>query len=304
MRGEGRGGGGPALRLGFREIKGFTLADAEALMAARGTGYTIRAISCAAPGSTRRRSSVWPKPMPSPAWACRVARRCGRPRAWGAPLPPLLRLLDNSNEREAQMPIATLGEEVVNDYAALRFTLREHPIGILRDELATKNVTPASQLAQIKDGAPVTVAGLSITRQRPGEGNIVFVTLEDETGIANIVVRIPVYEMYRRAILSSALMAVQGRMQKVGDLAKGDTLVIHVVADRCWDWSSKLGISFPKTARAPHPCGRRATISTDFCRHPGSAAALSGVQGRKEGADARVSPGCRISGRLPLPCPG
>ncbi len=144
------------------------------------------------------------------------------------------------------MPIATLGEEVVNDYADLRFTLREHPIGILRDELATKNVTPASQLAQIKDGAPVTVAGLSITRQRPGEGNIVFVTLEDETGIANIVVRIPVYEMYRRAILSSALMAVQGRMQKVGDLAKGDTLVIHVVADRCWDWSSKLGHLLPE----------------------------------------------------------
>jgi error-prone DNA polymerase len=179
----------------------------------------------------------------------------------GAELPPLLRLLDNSNEQQVTMPLATTGEEVINDYSSLRMTLREHPIGLLRAELAASRAIPAAQLAQTKDGTRVTVAGLSITRQRPGEGNIVFVTLEDESGIANIVVRIPVYEMYRRAILSSALLAVEGRVQIAVGPKADDTPVIHVIADRCWDWSSRLGNLLPD--KRPHSTPLRAQ-SHDF----------------------------------------
>ena len=251
----------PVLRLGFRQIKGFSLGDGEALMRARGEGY-------AHPRDLIRRAGLNPAAVERLAEADAFAG-LGMPRRaalWaakglGAAPPPLLRLLDNSNEAQAVMPTATAGEEVVNDYKTLHLTLRQHPIGFLRDEMAARAVTPAADLLHIKDGAPVTVAGLSITRQRPGEGNIVFVTLEDETGIANIVVRIPVYEMYRRAVLSASLLAVEGRVQKVGDLAKGDTLVIHVVADRCWDWSNRLGHLLPEDR--PHAAPLRAQ-SHDF----------------------------------------
>ena len=116
--------------------------------------------------------------------------------------------------------------------------------------LAADQAVPAERLAKIANGKRVLVAGLAITRQRPGEGNIVFVTLEDETGIANIVVRIPVYEAYRRTVLSASLLAVEGRLQIVGDASKGETPVIHVVAERCWDWSSRLGDLLPD--KRPH----------------------------------------------------
>ncbi|HEY1719924.1 MAG TPA: error-prone DNA polymerase [Magnetospirillaceae bacterium] len=247
LRGEGRGGGGvsPALRLGFRQIKGFSEADGEKLMAARSTGYTH-------PRDLVRRAGLKPAAVERLAesdvfLSLGLSRRAAlwAAKGLGEALPPLLRLLDNSNEAAAEMPLATQGEEVVNDYKLLHLTLRQHPAGFLRDALILRKAVTAAQLAQIKDGAPVIVAGLSITRQRPGEGNIVFVTLEDETGIINVVVRIPVYEMYRRAILSSALMAVEGRMQIVGDAAKGDTPVVHVVADRCMDWSGMLSQLLP-----------------------------------------------------------
>ncbi len=85
------------------------------------------------------------------------------------------------------------------------------------------------------------VAGLAITRQRPGEGTIVFVTLEDETGIANIIVRARIFEMYRRAVIGAALLCVEGRVQKEG-------IVVHLVADRCFDWSGRLRRLLPEPA--------------------------------------------------------
>lgn len=234
-----------ALRLGFRQIKGFAEADGEALMAARGRGYEhprdlVHRAGLSAAAVERlaeadafaslglsRRTALWAA------------------KGLGAPPPPLLRLLDGSNEPEVRMPMATLGEEVVNDYHALHLTLRPHPLSLLRAELAADKAVPAERLGKIANGKRVLVAGLAITRQRPGEGNIVFVTLEDETGIANIIVRIPVYEAYRRTVLGASLLAVEGRLQSVGDAAKGETPVIHVVAERCWDWSSRLGHLLP-----------------------------------------------------------
>ncbi len=251
------GGKGPALRLGFRQVKGFGEADGEKLMAARGAGY-------AHPRDLVHRAGLHPSAVERLAEADAFAALglSRRTSLWaakglGEAPPPLLRLLDGSNERPVQMPTATLGEEVVNDYAALRLTLREHPLGILRTALKARRVVTADQLAGIKNGARVTVAGLSITRQRPGEGHVVFVTLEDETGIVNVVVRIPVYEAYRRAVLGASLLAVEGRVQAVGDVKKGDTLVIHVVAERCYDWSGALNSLLPERPRhAPSPQAR------------------------------------------------
>jgi error-prone DNA polymerase len=181
------------------------------------------------------------------------------------PPPPLLRLLDNSNEPQAYMPKATLGEEVVNDYHALHLTLRPHPLSLLRPQLAADKAVPANRLGRLANGKWVLVAGLAITRQRPGEGNIVFVTLEDETGIANIVVRIPVYEAYRRTVLSASLLAVEGRLQIVGDATKSETPVIHVVAERCWDWSARLGHLLPdKRPRIQAPSATLPVLSHDF----------------------------------------
>jgi error-prone DNA polymerase len=223
----------PALRLGFRQIKGFKEADGIKLMGARGRGYThprelwlqagldkgaleklAEADAFAGIGFSRR-DALWAM------------------KGLGLPPPPLLAALDGANEPAVRLAKATLGEEVVDDYRSLHLSLRRHPLGLLRPELTRDRVVPAENLARLENGARVKVAGLAITRQRPGEGTIVFVTLEDESGIANIIIRMRTYEMYRRAVIGAALLAIEGRVQKEG-------IVIHVVADRCFDWSDRL----------------------------------------------------------------
>jgi error-prone DNA polymerase len=244
----------PALRLGFRQIKGFKEADAIKLMGARGPGgYTHPRELWRVAGLDK---GALEKLAESDAFAGIGFSR--REALWamkglGLPPPPLLAVLDGSNEPAVPLAKATLGEEVVDDYRSLHLTLRRHPLGLLRPDLTRDGVVPAENLARLENGARVRVAGLAITRQRPGEGTIVFVTLEDESGIANIIVRIRIFEMYRRAVIGAALLCVEGRVQKEG-------IVIHVVADRCFDWSDRLRRLLPAPvtldgppAAPPHP---------------------------------------------------
>ena len=118
-----------------------------------------------------------------------------------------------------------LGEHIVQDYRTLRLSLKAHPLSLLRAQLAARRIVPNASLLQMKDGERVTVAGLVLVRQRPGTAKgVIFATLEDETGIANIIVWTHVFERFRRMVLAARLMAVTGRVQRQG-------LVIHVVAD-------------------------------------------------------------------------
>jgi error-prone DNA polymerase len=227
--------GGWALRLGLRQIKGLARDDADWLMAARANGYAdvaavwrraglaapalailARADAFAAQGLSRRQA-LW------------QIRAIG-----GAPLAPFQAAgeEERGEEPKVTLPAMSTGEEVVEDYTALRLTLRTHPLALLRTNLA--GITPAVGLAHGRPGSRVTAAGLVLVRQRPGSAKgVVFITLEDETGTANIVVWPDVFAHFRRIVLTARLLVVRGRLQRQG-------IVVHLVAERLEDASDRL----------------------------------------------------------------
>jgi len=132
----------------------------------------------------------------------------------------------------------TAGREVVEDYRATQLSLRAHPVTFLRDRLAARRIARCGDLMAMKDGARVEVAGLILVRQRPGSAKgVVFVTLEDETGIANAVLWADRFEENRRTVMSATMLAIRGRVQREG-------IVIHVVAEAITDltpWLREVG---------------------------------------------------------------
>jgi error-prone DNA polymerase len=132
----------------------------------------------------------------------------------------------------------TEGREVVEDYRATQLSLRAHPVTFLRDRLAARRIAKCGDLAHMKDGARVEVAGLILVRQRPGSANgVVFVTLEDETGIANAVFWADRFEANRRTVMTATMLAIRGKVQKEG-------IVIHLVAEAITDltpWLREVG---------------------------------------------------------------
>ncbi len=128
----------------------------------------------------------------------------------------------------------TAGREVVEDYRATQLSLRAHPLSFLRGKLAARGIRPCGDLTGMKDGARVEVAGLVLVRQRPGSAKgVVFVTLEDESGIANAVLWSDRFEHYRRTVMTATMLGIRGRVQREG-------IVIHVVADTITDLSPML----------------------------------------------------------------
>ncbi len=257
---------GDALRLGFRQVKGFREADAEKLAAARAAG---NARPFADPADLWRRAGLAPAALERLAKADAMGsmRLTRRPAMWQvAPLGPSPLPLFEEAEAPPEAPVAlpemAPGEEVAHDYAALRLSLKAHPLALLRDRLDRERVTPAARLAGMKDGARVTVCGLAIVRQRPGTASgVIFVTLEDETGIANLVVWPRVFERFRREVMGARLVRVTGRLQREG-------IVIHVVADRLDDLTDRL-----RALAGPAPPSR-ATPAPALARadEPGQAA--------------------------------
>ena len=127
-----------------------------------------------------------------------------------------------------------LGEHVVEDYATLGLTIKRHPLAFLRAELARDGLVPAAALATLPVGKRLEIAGLVLIRQRPGSANgVVFVTLEDETGIANLIVWPDVLERFRRAALGATLLYCRGQLQR-------EESVIHIVAEDLRDWTARL----------------------------------------------------------------
>ncbi|MGH6897626.1 MAG: OB-fold nucleic acid binding domain-containing protein [Geminicoccaceae bacterium] len=220
-----------ALRLGLRQVKGLKQEEMARLVARRAGGHAELA-------DLRRRAGVSAAALDRLARADAFAsltldRRGAIWRAIGLDrtgheqdLPPLFAWAKGRTappEPAVALPPMTLGQEVAEDYANLRLTLRCHPLALLRPRLA-RRVIAAARLAEIDDGRWVEVAGLVLVRQRPGTASgVIFVTIEDETGVANLVVWPAVFERFRRVVLGAQLMVVRGKVQKEG-------LVIHVVA--------------------------------------------------------------------------
>ena len=138
---------------------------------------------------------------------------------------------------EPALPVMSVGEHVAADYRTTGLSLKRHPVALLRSRLDERGVLPAKDLEGLSDGDRAAVAGIVLTRQRPGKGIVMFVTLEDETGTANLVVFPSVYENQRRDTLTARLMLCRGKVQKVDG-------VIHVIAERnrsLNDWLAELG---------------------------------------------------------------
>ena len=131
----------------------------------------------------------------------------------GAPLPLFAAAEARGIEPEVALTPLTEGREVVEDYRAVQLSLRAHPLAFLRPELDRLGILPAAALKNVKDGQKVRVAGLVLVRQRPGKGNVTFLTLEDETGIANALAWQRIFESHRRIILASAMICVTGQVQ-------------------------------------------------------------------------------------------
>ncbi|WP_448189413.1 error-prone DNA polymerase [Azospirillum sp. sgz301742] len=231
---QGGEGARRALRLGLRQIKGLDETEALRLVDRRASGY-------------RDPYDVWRRAETSPSTLERLARADAfrsmgldrRSALWavkalGAHPLPLFAGLDDSaqTEPEVALPEMRIGEHVVMDYTSLSLSLKMHPLALLRDGLT--GIAPAERLKDARAGTRVTVAGLVLVRQRPGSAEgVIFITLEDETGVANLVVMPKLFERYRKEVMTARLLAATGRVER-------EETVIHLKVERLTDLTHRL----------------------------------------------------------------
>ncbi len=158
----------------------------------------------------------------------------GLPKDLPLPLFDHARASDTGAEPEAPLPVMPLSEHVVNDYRTLRLSLKAHPMSFLRERISRRGILTCAELKRTRDGMRVKVAGVVLVRQRPGSAaGVVFMTIEDETGVANSVIWPKVLERERKVVMGARLVVVHGRIQRHED-------IIHVVAERLEDKSDWL----------------------------------------------------------------
>jgi error-prone DNA polymerase len=136
-------------------------------------------------------------------------------------------------EPDVALPPMRPGEHVIEDYRHLHLSLKAHPVSFVRPELAARGILRHAELPGISPGRIVTIAGLVLVRQRPGDAKAIFMTLEDETGIANTIVWLRAFEVYRPIVLGARLISVTGELQN-------EQGVIHIIAHRIEDMSFLL----------------------------------------------------------------
>jgi DNA-directed DNA polymerase III PolC len=231
-----------ALRLGLRQVTGLKEADLKRMIERRTTPYRdpadlwrrgglskrqilalARADAFASMGLTRR----------DVLWAVRAFSEASLPLLEARPQRDL--------EPSVSLPKLTLGEQVVDDYSTISMSLRAHPLQLLRPMLSERRMADSKRLREAQTGDFLQMAGLVLVRQRPGTASgVVFVTLEDEFGIANLVVWPRVFEDYRRVVMGARLLGVAGKVQRDVQADGTAGIVIHLVAERLWDWSADL----------------------------------------------------------------
>ncbi|HXK53784.1 MAG TPA: error-prone DNA polymerase, partial [Hyphomicrobiales bacterium] len=232
-------GGALALRLGMRQISGFHEDWADRLSEARGQGYDSvetawrrarlphRALklladadACRSLGLDRREAS-WavrrlPDDAPLPLFAAATARELG-------------------DEGAARLPEMPLSEHVVADYQTMRLSLKAHPMALLRDLFRAEGARSSAEICAMHDGARARAAGVILVRQRPGKGNVVFMTLEDETGVTNVIIWARLFARFRRQVMGARLAVIEGKVQKSPEG------VVHLIASAIADRSEELG---------------------------------------------------------------
>jgi error-prone DNA polymerase len=230
--------GALTLRLGFRQVDGLHAAEAERLIAQRGAGYASLEMLAA-----RARLRGRPLQALADADAFGSLRLSRRDALWAArripaddPLPLFAAagVDDLGCEPDARLPSQSLGEHVAADYQTLRLSLKAHPMAILRKGFNAERVSTAVALHDLKDGAFARMAGVVLVRQRPGKGNAIFITLEDETGVANVVLWASKLERFRKAVMGARLLLVEGRVQKSPEG------VLHLMASHLDDRTGAL----------------------------------------------------------------
>ncbi len=236
-------GGYLAVRLGFRQVRSLANIHGAAIVGARGdvpydcvedvwrrAGVPRAAIERIAEAdgfaclSEDRRQGLWKVrglgEAPLPLFAAADAREAG--------------FSPEGLEPETALRSMTEGREVVEDYRTLQLSLRAHPLSFLRDELDGMGIVRCADLPHIRDGRNIEVAGVILVRQRPGSAKgVLFVTIEDETGIANGILWPDRFDIYRRPVMSASMIAMRGRLQKEGE-------VIHIICDRIIDHDAML----------------------------------------------------------------
>ena len=234
-----RGGDGAlALRLGFRQVGGLGQAEMDRLVSERRDGYAdIETLAGRGRLSGRAlRALADADAFRSMELDRRVALWAIRRLPDGDPL-PLFAAADARElapEPDARLPDMSLGRHVAADYQTLRLSLKGHPMGLLRDVFRREGFGTAREAAGGRDGTWVRTAGIVLVRQRPGKGNAIFVTLEDETGIVNLVLWTRIFERFRKAVMGARLMAAEGRLQKSPEG------VVHLMTGRVFDRSAEL----------------------------------------------------------------
>ena len=231
---EPAGDGTFSVRLGFRQIKGFKEENGHWLAAARGAGYgSIDAVWRRA-GVGR---SVLSRLAGADAFATYGLNR--RDALWQVkglggdkPLPLFEQHGEGLPDISVELPQMSAQEEVFEDYVSTRFSLREHPVALLKPELG--KVTDASSVRNLPDGQWLAVSGLVITRQRPGTASgVIFLTIEDDTGVANIVVWPKTFLKFRKSVVAGRLLKVKGKLQREG-------IVTHIISAHIEDLSYLL----------------------------------------------------------------
>jgi hypothetical protein len=169
---------------------------------------------------------------------------------FAAASPREARTIEEIREPTVALRPMTSGGEVVEDYRHVGLTLRQHPASFLRADLASRRIVTCIEAINARDGKWLTTAGLALVRQKPGSAKgVMFITIEDETGVANLVIWPSLYERQRRIILAAGMIAVQGRIQREGD-------VVHLVANHLTGLSADLAGVGDRDDGFPLPHGR------------------------------------------------
>ncbi|WP_157215826.1 error-prone DNA polymerase [Flavisphingomonas formosensis] len=226
-----------ALRLGLRQLDGFRQDWADRLAAARGNGY-------ASIETLARRAALPQRALRllADADAFRSLGLSRRDALWEVRRTPDAELplfaaaggTELGVEPDMALPLMPHAEQVTIDYQATRLSLNGHPMAFLRPVLAEEGVLSCRETTESRNGARVRAAGVVLVRQRPGKGNAIFVTLEDETGITNVLIWARLFEHFRRPVMASRLMEVEGEVQRSPEG------VVHLMAARVVDRSDLL----------------------------------------------------------------
>ncbi|MGE3066212.1 MAG: error-prone DNA polymerase [Hyphomicrobiaceae bacterium] len=260
--------GALALRLGLRQVDGLGEDDGKRLIERRSVPY-----SSVEELATRARLFSRPMRILADADAFRSIGLDRREALWavrrlpGDDALPLFAAADAAElgeEPSAHLPEMPLSEHIAADYQTVRLSLKGHPMQILRAVFDGEGVLTCAATSNTGDGRRVRTAGVVLVRQRPGNGTAIFITMEDETGITNVVLWARTFERFRKEVMGSRLLLVEGKVQKS---VEG---VVHLMAERVWDRTAELSrlsddrqpqIPLSRADGPPHDPGSRA-------RHP------------------------------------